>query len=117
METHYLVDCGQYAIQRTSNLRDWSSGTAITGKPVGIHVTVATDFCGRYAFLRSTESKPDKIIAPSLQSSLIRAAAPAKPGALERSKGAIVKMFPDLGELKPEEIDKAIEDVRKRRLD
>ncbi len=47
-------------------------------------------------------------------SSLIRAAHPADPGAVEATEGAIAMMFPELSELTTEEVDGAIEDVRKR---
>ncbi len=54
-----------------------------------------------------TPMKPPK-------SSVIRPARRAEPGAVDASEGAISKRFPELRELSHEDVDRAIEESRKR---
>lgn len=76
---------------------------AVSGDVESIHIDVLSA-------THTVEIPP----APWRRSSLIRPAHIAEPAAVEASEGAIAGMFPELRELEPEDIDRAIEDARKR---
>ncbi len=64
---------------------------------------------------RTKVTSPDVHELPGPEPSLVHPSHPAEPGAVRKSEGAIASMFPGLLELTEGDVDRAIEESKKRR--
>ncbi len=73
--------------------------------PTGPRVVLVDTVTPFGASSRSSRERP----------SLLRAAHPAEPGAVEAGEGALLLLFPELEQVSDEEVDQAIDEARKKR--